>query len=146
MNSNHPIDSLMQSTMENLKEMIDVNTVIGEPVITKDGCIIPISKVCLGFATGGSEFGSTGKKDKEKELELKSEYPFGGGSGAGVSIKPIAFLVIHKDSVRLLPVEASTPYDRIADNIPQVLDMISSYFSNDKCCKKTKTPSDSENE
>lgn len=127
MNNEHPINNLMQSTMENLKDMIDVNTIIGDTVLTQDGgCIIPISKVSFGFAAGGSEFCSVNKK----EAESQSKYPFGGGSGAGVSINPIAFLVLHKDSVRLLPVEATTPYDRVADNIPQILDMIKNFFSN----------------
>ena len=118
--SEHPIENLMKSTMENIHNMVDVNTIIGDPIETKDGSyIIPISKVSFGFASGGSEF-SNRSFDKEEP----QKYPFGGGSGAGVSVKPVAFLVVRQESVRLLPIEADTTYDRIVDTIPQVLDMI----------------------
>ena len=95
----HELENLMRSTMENLRDMIDVNTVVGDVVETSDGTsIVPISKVTFGFASGGSEFG-------EKELTTEeSEYPFGGGSGAGVSVKPVAFLVI-KDDLSKVPSE-----------------------------------------
>ncbi|ERK30900.1 GerW family sporulation protein [Clostridium intestinale] len=126
-NDNHPIENLMKCTMENLKEMIDVNTVIGDAIETKDGsCIIPISKVSVGFASGGSEFGT------EKIASQKDQnYPFGGGSGAGVSVKPVAFLVMRDNSVRLLPVDANNTYDRIVDTIPQVIEMIKNKLSKD---------------
>lgn len=125
MEYNHPIENLMRSTMENLRDMIDVNTVIGDPVETKDGTyIIPISKVCFGFASGGSEFGT------ERIINEKDHrYPFGGGSGAGVTVKPIAFLVLKGDSVRLLPVSHTNTYDRIVDTVPQVLDMIMDFLN-----------------
>jgi sporulation protein YtfJ len=117
---NHPIETLMTSTMENLRDMIDVNTIIGEPIESKDGTLIlPISKVSFGFASGGSEF------SKESEAEKKEDkYPFGGGSGAGVSVKPVAFLVIRQDSVRLLSVGCHSPYDKMLDNIPPIIEMI----------------------
>lgn len=125
MEFNHPIENLMKATMENLKNMIDVDTIIGEPVETKDGsCIIPISKVSFGFASGGSEFGSN-KIFNEKD----ARYPFGGGSGAGVSVKPVAFLVIKGDSIRLLPVNQTNTYDRIVDTVPQVIDMIKDFLN-----------------
>lgn len=126
-NDNHPIENLMKCTMENLKEMIDVNTVIGDAIETKDGSyIVPISKVSVGFASGGSEFG-TEKIASEKD----QRYPFGGGSGAGVSVKPVAFLVMRDNSVRLLPVDANNTYDRIVDTIPQVIEMIKNKLSKD---------------
>ncbi|AKN34048.1 sporulation protein [Clostridium carboxidivorans P7] len=117
---NHPIENLMKSTMENIKDMIDVNTIVGDAVEAKDGTlIIPISKVSFGFASGGSEFdnrntGGTGS----------SPYPFGGGSGAGVTVKPVAFLVTKQDSVRLLSLNQQNTYDKIIDSIPQVMDFI----------------------
>lgn len=115
---NHPIENLMKSTMENITNMIDVNTIVGDPVETKDGSlIIPISKVSFGFASGGSEFNTCLNSDNPK-------YPFGGGSGAGVSVKPVAFLVIKCDSVRLLPLEQNGSYDRVIDSIPQIIDTI----------------------
>lgn len=114
--SDNPINDLMKSTMENLKDMIDVNTIVGDAIESKDGTLIlPISRVSLGFASGGSEFNS---KDCEKDL------PFGGGSGAGVTLKPVAFLVIKRDSVRLLSLDQSNTYDKIVDSIPQIIDML----------------------
>lgn len=116
----HPIDSLMKHTLEELKGMIDVNTIVGSPIASMDGTtIIPISKVSFGFASGGSEF------DKKNTCE---KYPFGGGSGAGVSVKPVSFLVIHKDTVRLLNMDSDTSYDKLIDSIPQILDTIKSLF------------------
>ncbi|WP_294351285.1 GerW family sporulation protein [uncultured Clostridium sp.] len=128
-----PVDSLMQNTMESLKDMIDVNTVIGEAVETKDGgCIIPISKVSFGFASGGSEYPCSAASNK-----VDSKYPFGGGSGAGVSVKPVAFLVVKNDMVRLLPVNQDTTIDKIVDTVPQVIDIIKDTFSK-KCSSKGK--------
>jgi len=134
-----PVENLMKSTMENLRDMVDVNTVIGDPVETRDGtCIIPVSKLNFGFVSGGSEFSSP-KPHVEEDL-----YPFGGGSGAGVSVKPVAFLVIKEDSVRLIPVDHHTPYDRVFDNVPQVIDMISGLVKDlfNKSNKKTNTKSE----
>lgn len=126
MSIEHPVDNLMKNTMENLKDMIDVNTVIGDAVETKDGgYIIPISKVSFGFASGGSEF-------HNRESHAESKFPFGGGSGAGVSVKPVAFLVVREDKIRLLPVDADNTYDRIVDTVPQVLDMIKDFMKKNK--------------
>ena len=120
----HPVENLMKSTMENLKDMVDVNTVVGTAIETKDGSyIIPISKVCFGFASGGSEFSS-----KTTTEDSCSKYPFGGGSGAGVSVKPVAFLVVRENVVRLLPLDQDNTYDRIVDTVPQVIDMIKDLF------------------
>jgi len=132
---NHPIENLMKSTMENIKDMIDVNTVVGEPVTAYDGTvIIPISKVTFGFASGGSEFENT--KDNDKT----AKHPFGGGSGAGISIKPVGFLVVRGDSIRMLPVGESNTYDKIVDTIPQIIDKFKDMFTDrqdkKKCDKK----------
>ena len=89
----HPIGSLMDTTMEKIKEMIDVNTIIGEPITSPDGTlIIPVSKVSYGFAAGGSDL-PTKKENKDC---------FGGGSGAGVTIQPVAFLTVYQGDVRLV--------------------------------------------
>ncbi|KEI10558.1 sporulation protein [Clostridium sp. K25] len=117
----HPIESLMKNTLENLKDMIDVNTVVGDAIKTIDGTVIvPISKVAFGFASGGSEFYN---KHSKEEVE---KYPFGGGSGSGVSVKPIAFLVIKDDLVRLLPIEQSniSILDKLIDQIPKFADIL----------------------
>ena len=124
MSNEHPVQNLMKSAMENLKDMVDVNTVVGDTVETKDGSyIIPISRVTFGFAAGGSEFGEANNNESSSP-----QYPFGGGSGAGVSVKPVAFLVVRNDSIRLLPVQQDTTYDRIVDTVPQVIDMIKDVF------------------
>lgn len=116
---NHPIESLMQGTMENIRDMIDVNTIIGDAIEVKDGTvIIPISKVSFGFASGGSEFFPKNESDRS----LK--YPFGGAGGAGVSLKPVAFLVMKDDTVKLLSLDHDTTYDRLIDYIPQFIDMM----------------------
>lgn len=128
---NHPIENLMKSTMESLKDMVDVNTIVGEAVESKDGSlIIPISKVSFGFASGGSEF------DSKKNSEISVKYPFGGGSGAGVTLKPVAFLVIKNDNIRLLSVDQDNTYDRIVDSIPQIMDMLKNMFKGKDSNKK----------
>lgn len=120
----HPIDNLMKNTMESLKSMVDVNTVIGDALTTNDGGIIlPISKVTLGFASGGTEFA-----DNLTEKALSS-YPFGGGSGAGMSVKPVGFLYVRNGSIRYIPVEENSTYDKIIDTIPQLMDIIKDFFN-----------------
>lgn len=133
----HPVESLMRSTMENLKDMIDVNTVIGDAVETKDGSyIVPISKVTFGFVSGGSEF----KNDCVQVRDNLPSNPFGGGSGAGITVKPVAFLVLRHDAVRLLPVDQNNTYDRIVDSIPQIIDIMKGFFN--KNDKNPQAPSD----
>ena len=117
------ISGIMGITMEKLKEMVDVNTIVGEPIKLDDGTnIIPISKVSFGFASGGSDLPSK----KEKEL-------FGGGSGAGVSIQPIAFLVVYKGEAKLMQVSfnASSP-NAVVNLIPDIVDKISGMINKDK--------------
>ena len=131
MESIHPIEGLMQAAMSNIKSMVDVNTIIGDPIeVANNTVIIPISKVCFGFAAGGSEFNEEvieeyKKKDKDDE-EIKYKLPFGGGTGAGVSINPIAFVVIQGKNVKLLPVNHSSTIDRLIDYIPDILEKIES--------------------
>ena len=120
MSDKHHLENLMRSTMENLRSMIDVNTVIGDIIETSDGTsIVPISKVSVGFASGGSEFGNHTSLRKEEE-----KYPFGGGSGAGVSVKPIAFLIVKDGMVRLQPVDYDNTVDRVVDSVPQIFEFV----------------------
>lgn len=136
MEKTHPIEGLMQAAMSNIQNMVDVNTIIGDPIKTANNTvIIPISKVSFGFAAGGSEFSKEAieeytKKDKEDE-EIKYKLPFGGGSGAGVSINPVAFIVIQEQNVKILPVSHSTTIDRLIDYVPDLL-----YKIENKMCKK----------
>lgn len=125
-NSEHPIDGLMASAMSNIKEMVDVNTIIGDPVTVPDGTtIIPISKVSFGFAAGGSEFGK--KEDK---------LPFGGGSGAGVTIHPVGFLVVSKGNVKFISVGQPTATDKLVDYVPEAVEKIQGIFSSKSEKKK----------
>ncbi len=127
--SDHPIQGLMTTAMENLKEMIDVNTIIGDPVETPDGSVIlTVSKVGFGFAAGGSEFtvDSGGGQGGDKQ-----KMPFGGGSGGGVSITPIAFLIVNSHGVKMVHLDESTHlYERILDLAPQAVDKIQQMMSN----------------
>lgn len=122
MNNKHPIEGLMQTAMESLKTMVDVNTILGDPVETPDGAVIvPVSRVSFGFAAGGSEFGQVSANNPANE---ERSYPFGGGSGAGIALNPVAFLVVGRESVRLLPVDQTAIYDRLIDLVPQFIDQI----------------------
>lgn len=138
--SEHPIEGLMTTAMNSIQDMIDVNTIIGEPIETSNNiAIIPISKVSFGFAAGGSEFkGETVDeyRKKEKEEEVQYRLPFGGGSGAGVTINPIAFLVIQGENVKLMPVNYSSSIDKLLDYIPDVLEKTNNMIN--KCVQKSK--------
>ena len=120
----HPINNLMDTTMRKIKELIDANTIIGDPITTPDGTtIIPVSKVTYGCASGGSDLPT--KKDNRE--------CFGGGSGAGVTIQPIGFLTISKGNVKMIPIEKyDGAADRIVGMIPEAFDKISDFFKKDK--------------
>ena len=124
--SEHPIEGLMLTAMNSIQDMIDVNTIIGEPIETSNNIvIIPISKVSFGFAAGGSEFrGETINENskKEKEEEIQKILPYGGGSWAGVKINPIAFLVIQPNNVKLMPVTHTSSLDKLLDYVPDLLE------------------------
>jgi len=129
--SEHPIQGLMQTAMENIRDMVDVNTIVGDPVECPDGSVImPISRVGFGFAAGGSEFSMSRENDhsiRGNELNAKVELPFGGGSGGGVSITPIAFLVVGGSSggVKVVPLDNQTHIlERLIDSAPMVVDQI----------------------
>jgi sporulation protein YtfJ len=131
----HPIEGLMKTSMQNIKEMVDVNTILGDPVETPDGSVIvPISRVSFGFAAGGSQFEANRIKSKEKERERSQDgetgqsLPFGGGSGAGININPVAFLVVNKEQTKLLPVQSNVLVDRILDTAPQLLDKLHQFL------------------
>ena len=119
----HPIQGLMNVTMEKIHQMVDSNTIIGKPIKTDDGTtILPVSKVSFGFASGGSDVGA--KTNKQM---------FGGGTGAGVSIAPIAFLVISGGNVRTIQlVEHVSPVDSAINALPDLVDRISALIKKDK--------------
>ncbi|MDO4739057.1 MAG: GerW family sporulation protein [Eubacteriales bacterium] len=110
-----PIEGVMLTAMESIREMIDVSTVIGEPVMVKEGStVIPVSRVSFGFAAGGADCPA------QKQTEEIS--PFAGGAGAGVSVQPVGFLVLEQDRVRLLPAQYAAPIDRLIELAPQLLE------------------------
>ena len=116
------LPNMLENTIAKIREMIDVNSVVGQPITTGDVTIIPISKVSVGFAGGGSDFVSKNAN--------KQENPFGGGAGGGVKVTPIAFLVIKDGSVRMLPVAApaNTTADRVVEMVPDVLDKVAAFL------------------
>lgn len=141
----HPIEGLMITAMNSIQDMVDVNTIIGEPIETAMGTtIIPISKVSFGFAAGGSEFkGETVNEYSRREEEEQVQYrlPFGGGSGAGVNISPIAFLVVQSGNVKLLPVNHSSAVDKLLDYMPDAIEKINNLVNRQiqiKCEEKVR--------
>ena len=126
----HPIQGVMETSMQNLRDMVDANTIIGEPICTADGTtLIPVSKISFGFASGGSDF-STKKENAEQP------YCFGGGSGAGINITPISFLVVSPEGkVSMLPVTqttvASSAVDKFVDSLPEVFEKVKAIFKKD---------------
>lgn len=133
MGEEHPIEGLMVTAMNSIKQMIDVNTIIGEPIKALDNTvIIPISKVGFGFAAGGSEFnGETvnSYNRKEKEENIKYRLPFGGGSGAGVNITPVAFLIVQNDTVKLLEATHGSVLDKLVEYVPDAIEKINKLFN-----------------
>ena len=122
--SEHPIQGLMMTAMENLKQMVDVNTIVGDPVETPDGSVImPVSKVGFGYAAGGSEFVIDNHRHSADDTAGK--HPFGGGSGGGVSITPIAFLVVNSQGVKMVHLDQNTHLvEKLLDFAPQVVEKI----------------------
>ena len=117
------LPNMLDNTIEKIREMVNANTVLGDPITTPDGVtIIPVSKVTIGFAGGGSDFVSKNLNNQEN--------PFGGGAGAGVKVAPIAFLVVKEGNVRMLPIAApaNTTTDRLVEMIPDTLDKVVSFI------------------
>jgi sporulation protein YtfJ len=121
----HPIENLMDTTLDNLEYMIDVNTIIGEPIETPDGgVVLTVSKVSFGFASGGSQFG---KRSEQQSL------PFGGGSGGGVTIDPVAFLVVNNKGVKVIHLAGKTQMlDKIIDLAPEAIEKTKNWMNERK--------------
>ncbi|SFB25117.1 sporulation protein YtfJ [Lentibacillus halodurans] len=120
----HPIQGLMTTAMENLKDMTEVNTIIGDPVESPDGSvIIPVSKLGFGFAAGGSEF--NGNSGSSGESGGSDSLPFGGGSGGGVSVTPVAFLIVNPKGIKMIHLDESTHiYEKMMDYAPKAVEKI----------------------
>ena len=128
MAAQHPIEGIMDSALRNIKEMVDVNTIVGAPVTCEDGTvIIPVSRVAFGFGAGGSEFGKPGATDDGIRAN------FGGGSGAGVSINPVAFLIVSNGDVKMLTLgESGSALDKVVEMVPEVISKFRSFKSSKK--------------
>lgn len=132
--NNHPINEVLQTTMNKIREMVDANTVVGQPIVTQEGItLIPVSKISLGFATGGTDFGKSQNVPKN----------FGGGAGAGVNVVPVGFLIVKEGNVRLLPVAppASDTAGRVVELVPEMFDKVTDYID-----KKTADKKNAEND
>lgn len=141
MTNNHPIDNLLQNTMESLRTLVDVNTIVGDAFKTADGStVIPVSKVSMGFASLGTDIPNSQVQENKSE-----EFPFGGGSGAGLSVKPVAFLVIKGDKCRMVSLNSETTADRLIDSVPQFLESIKDICKDknqDKKCNNSQNNKD----
>ena len=121
------LTDLMQNSMSKIREMVDSNTIIGEPIATPDGVtLIPVSRLSFGFGCGGGDYGKQSPK-------------FGGASTAGVRVEPVAFLVIKDGITRVLPVAvpAMTTVDRVIDMVPEVMDRVENFMDKRKAEKET---------
>ena len=119
MENKSPLNDMMRNAMEKVREMVDTNTIVGQPITTPDGVtLIPISKVSFGFGSGGGDYGKAPKEN------------FGGGAGAAVKIDPVAFLVIKDGSTRVLPVAVppTSTMERIVEKVPDILDKMEKRF------------------
>ena len=122
----NPIGELMQSTMDNVRSMLKMDTVVGDPIVTPDGItLIPISRISVGFGGGGVEFASQ---------KVGQERPYGGGNATGVKIEPIGFLVIKEGVIRMISVTppANNTVDRLIDLVPQVMDRVDNFIDKQK--------------
>ena len=118
MEKKSPLRDVMNSTMEKVREMVDANNIVGEPITTPDGVtLIPVSRLSFGFGCGGGDYGKT---DTAR---------FGGGAGAGVKVDPVAFLVVKDGLTRVMPVAipAAATVDRVLDLVPEVLDRVQNF-------------------
>ena len=127
----HPINEVLQTTMSRIREMVDTNTVVGQPIVTGEVTIIPISRLSVGVGSGGTEFGSKHKKPEDNSC-------FGGGAGAGINLIPVGFLVVKDGSVKLLPVAppAATTVDRVVEMVPEAIDKITDFIEKQQEKKK----------
>ena len=116
------LPNMLDNTIAKIRELVNANSVVGEPIVTNDGVtIVPISKISIGLGGGGSDFVSKHQNQQEN--------PFGGGVGAGIKVTPVAFLVIKEGSVRMIPVAApaNTTVDRLVEMVPDTLDKIAAF-------------------
>lgn len=137
MDKQHPINELMNTTIDKIRTMMDANTIIGEPIHTGEVTLIPVSKMSFGLAGGGSDFVTKNQKPG-------MDNTFGGGSGIGAKLEPVAFLIVKGDSVKLLPVAPppATTADRIIETVPEVVDKVTTFIEKQQEKKAASTAED----
>lgn len=128
---NHPLSDMLTSSMGKLRDMIDVNTVIGSPIAAGDVTIIPVTKVSIGYAAGGSDYAT-------KNYPPNRDNAFGGGTGGSIKVTPVAFLIVRGENVRMLPVAepASTSMDRLIEQLPDLIDKAESFLKQKQLAKE----------
>ncbi len=130
MSGEHEIEKLMETAMDSIRSMLDVNTIVGDIIESADGVsVIPVSRVSCGFIAGGGEYG---------RMTMDSR-PFAGGSGAGISVQPVGFLVVCQEQVRLIPVCGATPLDKAIEAVPLIAESLRSFLekqSSNKCSEE----------
>lgn len=139
-----PVESLMKTTMENIKNMIDVNTVVGDAVETKDGTVIvPVSRVSFAFVAGGGEYpaGQDNQGNTQDGDGQGAKMPFAGGSGAGVTVQPIGFLATTNGQLKVLPVNYNNSMERLIDMVPTFISNLE-----DVMTKRAEKREDAQNE
>lgn len=127
---NNRINQVVNTAIDNLKKVVDSDTIIGKKIETEGGIILPITKVSVGFVAGGGEYPADDKQIKQTE-----NFPFAGGTGAGVCVQPIGFLVVANGKVNLLKVDGSTPLNKIIENIPKAAEAIAEAIKENKDAK-----------
>ena len=127
MENENRIKSLMECAMAKIKNLVDVNTVVGNPIVVQEKTFVPIVKVSIGFVAGGGEYGV-----EEKEIEVTENFPFAGGSGAGVCVSPVGFVSVANDKIEFLKTDNQTAFDKILDSIPAFVDKLLNKEEEDK--------------
>ena len=121
------IDEIMQTAFQNIRSLVDVDVVVGKPIYANDMIIFPLTKVAMGFVSGGGEYFS-----EMRELKKEMEYPFSGGSGAGISVQPIGFLVIDGKDINLIRIEQKSAFDKLVEAVPEVAKFLAKTFNSEK--------------
>lgn len=130
MQKENKIESIMNSAIEKLKDMVETNTVLGEKIETPTGFVVPLTKISVGFVAGGGEY-SAG----QKQVKTTSSYPYAGGTGSGVCVQPIGFLCVEDGKTSLIKLDSKTPFEKIVDNLPRVAEAVAGAIKENKCEK-----------
>ena len=121
------IEEVMTSAMNNLRSLVDIDVVVGKPISSSESMtIIPLTKVTMGFVSGGGEYNADLREKRDVE------YPFSGGSGGGMSIKPIGFLVIKNQEIELIKIDAKTAIEKLIETVPEVARFVTKNFKKEE--------------